>query len=183
MATIGILSLQGGFAAHQRILSALGHDTLLIKTPEQLLDIEGLVLPGGESSTQLKLIHHAKLFAPLIDYCQSERPVFGTCAGLILLARDVRSPQQESLGQLDVVVERNAWGRQRQSFEARSEKMRWPMLFIRAPKIVSTGEHVEWVDTYQHEPVIVRQGNIFGATFHPELTDDMSIHQMIFGCG
>jgi 5'-phosphate synthase pdxT subunit len=175
--TIGVLALQGDFDAHRRRLQELGAEVVLVKKPDQLDRIDGLVIPGGESSTLLKLLGEAgieklKLFVRL-------KPSFGTCAGAILLAADVTNPPQASLGALDIEVRRNAYGRQvdssiRQgSFRGQTVEM----VFIRAPKIARVGTGVEVVATEGDDPVLVRQGNAVAATFHPELSEDRRIHQ------
>jgi 5'-phosphate synthase pdxT subunit len=141
--------------------------------------IDGLVLPGGESTAQLKLLGDAGLMEPLSAFAASH-PVLATCAGLILIARTVRDPAQRSFGWLPVSVRRNGWGRQLDSFSARSDEAGFPLVFIRAPRIDDVGS-AEVVARYRGEPVLVRAGSIFGATFHPELTGDPAIHRLVFG--
>lgn len=181
MSRIGVLALQGGFSAHLRALTELGHVAVEVRDAAELASCDGLVLPGGESTTQLKLLSRHGLEAALDGFVRDGRPIFCTCAGLILAAREVRSPVQRSFGWIDVAVERNAWGRQVSSFEARSDDGKLPLLFIRAPRIVAVGEKAQVLATLDGEPVLVRQANVTGATFHPELTTDRSTHQEIFG--
>jgi len=178
---IGILALQGGYAAHASALKELGHCPLEIRIPNQLKNIDGFVFPGGESSTQLKLIHRFKLESALQKFIQSGKPVLATCAGLILCAKKVSNPSQKSFGWLDIAIERNAWGSQLDSFEALSDQNHLPLCFIRAPRITQVGPKVEVLATYKSETILVKQANVVGATFHPELTSDRSIHQSVFG--
>ena len=173
MARVGVLALQGAYAAHGTVLRAGGHDVDEVREATQLADLDGLILPGGESTTMLKLINWGGLGPALEDFVASGRLVLGTCAGLILASREVRAPTQESLGWLDVVVERNAYGRQLDSFEAHSDAGT-PLIFIRAPRIVEVGPAVEVLETIAGEAVLVRQGQVYGACFHPELSSDPS---------
>ena len=174
---IGVLALQGDFDAHRRRLEDLGAKVVLVRKPEQLDEIDGLVIPGGESSTLLKLLGDAG-FEKLRRFVQT-KPSFGTCAGAILLAAEVVSPAQESLGALDITVRRNAYGRQVDSSirEGKFLQQNTEMVFIRAPKIERVGEGVEVIATEGNDPVLVRHGKTMAATFHPELSDDKSIHQ------
>ncbi|MGH7278654.1 MAG: pyridoxal 5'-phosphate synthase glutaminase subunit PdxT [Candidatus Rokuibacteriota bacterium] len=180
---IGVLALQGDFARHRAALEKCGAETVEVRKPEQLDDADGLVIPGGESTTLLKLMEAWGFVAALEKLHASERPIFGTCAGLILLARDVEGPRQFSLGFIDVGVERNAYGRQRESFETpgtaclASRPTPLQMVFIRAPRIRRTGPGVETLAAHRGEPVMVRQGSVLAATFHPELTDDPAVHR------
>jgi len=178
---VGVLALQGGYAAHIRVLETLGHTTQEVRTAEHLGQIEGLVFPGGESTTHLKLIERFQLEPALHQFVQSDNPVLATCAGLILCSRTVQNPSQMSFGWLDITVHRNGWGRQLDSFEGFDDNKELPLCFIRAPRIQSTGAQVKVLATLNDEPVLVQQGNIYGATFHPELTEDLSIHRMVFG--
>jgi 5'-phosphate synthase pdxT subunit len=181
---IGVLALQGDFDAHRLRLEQLGAEVVLVKKPEQLDDIDGLVIPGGESGTFLKLLGDAG-FEKLKQFVHA-KPTFGTCAGAILLATEVENPQQKGLGALNIRVRRNAYGRQIDSSirEGRlvSESGESPleMVFIRAPKIVHVGEGVEVLamEGADKAPVAVRQGRAMAATFHPELSDDPRIHQI-----
>jgi 5'-phosphate synthase pdxT subunit len=171
MSQIGILALQGAFAAHATALQRRGHDVRLVTEPAHLAGLDGLVLPGGESTVQLSLLEAFALEEPLRAFARSGKPVLATCAGLIVLARHVRQPKQRSLALLDVTVARNAWGRQVDSFEATADDTGTPLVFIRAPRIVEVGPGVAVVERLRGEPVAVRQGNVVGATFHPELAD------------
>jgi pyridoxal 5'-phosphate synthase pdxT subunit len=174
---IGVLALQGDFDAHRRRLEELGAEVVLVKKPDQLNDIDGLVIPGGESGTFLKLLGDDGL-AKLKDFVLA-KPVFGTCAGCILLAREVENPKQAGLGALDITVRRNAYGRQIDSSirEGRFLDHSIEMVFIRAPKIERVGPGVEVIATEGSDPVLVRKGRTLAATFHPELSDDHRIHQ------
>ncbi len=182
MARLGVLALQGGYEAHAKVLRALGHEVIEVRTAEALSQIAGLVLPGGESTTHLILLERFGLWLALEAFVREERPVLATCCGLILAAREVVAPAQRSFGFLDVRVSRNAWGRQVDSFEAVADgEGRLPLLFIRAPRIASVGPRAEVLETLNGEPVLVRQGRVFGATFHPELSGDLSVHIRVFG--
>jgi len=174
---IGVLALQGDFDAHRRRLEQLGAEVVLIKKPEQLTDIDGLVIPGGESGTFLKLLG-AEGFAKLSDFVRV-KPTFGTCAGCILLAANVENPKQLGLGALDITVRRNAYGRQIDSSIREGQFLNQPveMVFIRAPKIERIGQGVEIIATESDDPVLVRQGHTLAATFHPELSADPRIHK------
>ena len=186
---IGVLALQGGCASHGAALEDLGHQVVEVRDAGQLEAVDGLILPGGESTTHLKLIGRFGLAGPLNSFVESGRPVLATCAGLILSARNVTSPAQDSFGWLDVSVARNGWGRQVHSFEGAADlestsetfgPLPLPLLFIRAPRLVEIGSEVDVIARYDGEPIMVRQGNVFGASFHPELTTDRRIHQHIF---
>jgi 5'-phosphate synthase pdxT subunit len=179
---IGVLALQGDFDAHRRRLEALGAEVVLVKKPEQLDDIDGLVIPGGESGTFLKLLGEAG-FEKLKQFVRT-KPSFGTCAGAILLASEVENPKQAGLGAIDIAIRRNAYGRQVDSSirkgtlvneESGSSPME--MVFIRAPKIERVGSEVSVIATEGDDPVAVRQGKVMAATFHPELSDDPRVHQ------
>jgi pyridoxal 5'-phosphate synthase pdxT subunit len=174
---IGVLALQGDFDAHRRRLEELGAAVVLVKKPEQLDDIAGLVIPGGESSTFLKLLGEEG-FAKLRDFVRV-KPTFGTCAGAILLASEVENPKQTGLGALDITIRRNAYGRQVDSSIREGQFLNDPieMVFIRAPKIERVGKGVEVVATEGNDAVMVRKGKTIAATFHPELSDDSRIHQ------
>jgi pyridoxal 5'-phosphate synthase pdxT subunit len=189
--TIGVLALQGDFDAHRRRLEELGAEVVLVKKPEQLEHIDGLVIPGGESGTFLKLLGDAG-FAKLKQFVQA-KPTFGTCAGAILLATEVENPPQAGLGALNIRIRRNAYGRQIDSSiregkllngahaadDGRETARESPleMVFIRAPKIMHVGEGVEILATESNDPVVVRQGSAMAATFHPELSADTRIHR------
>ena len=174
---IGVLALQGDFDAHRRRLEELGAKVVLVKKPEQLNEIDGLVIPGGESGTFLKLLGEDGL-ATLKDFVRA-KPSFGTCAGCILLATDVENPKQASLGALDITVRRNAYGRQIDSSIREGRFLNDPieMVFIRAPKIERVGPGVEVIATEGKDPVLVRKGKTLAATFHPELSEDRRTHQ------
>ena len=189
MARIGILALQGGYAAHARCLEA-SHEVQLVKNVNDLTDCHGLVLPGGESTTQSKLIQRAGFSVPLADFAASGKPILATCAGLILAANRVLGAEFEPFGWLDVVVERNAWGRQIDSFEATVDEgafednvghPRLRTMFIRAPRIVSVGTLATVVMRYRGEPIGVKQGQVVGITCHPELVGERRVHDYCFG--
>lgn len=189
--TIGVLALQGDFDAHRRRLEELGAEVVLVKKPEHLDQIDGLIIPGGESGTFLKLLGE-KGFAKLKDFVHA-KPTFGTCAGAILLAAEVENPAQEGLGALNIRIRRNAYGRQIDSsiregrflphlasgdpHEGALRDSPLEMVFIRAPKIVHVGDGVEVLATESNDPVAVRQGRAMAATFHPELSDDPRVHR------
>jgi pyridoxal 5'-phosphate synthase pdxT subunit len=179
--TIGVLALQGDYEAHQAVLDELEAKTVLVRKPEQLAGLDGLVIPGGESSTFLKFLEREGFLSKLRDFV-STKPTFGTCAGAILLARDVENPSQESLRVLDIAIRRNAYGRQVDSTIIESETKLGveplEMVFIRAPRITRTGADVEVLACRDNDPVLVRQKNILAATFHPELSQDRRVHQM-----
>jgi 5'-phosphate synthase pdxT subunit len=179
---IGVLALQGDFDAHRRRLEELGAEVVLVKKPEQLDEIDGLVIPGGESGTFLKLLGEAG-FEKLKQFTLT-KPTFGTCAGAILLASEVDNPKQAGLGALDIGIRRNAYGRQLESSirEGRfvQDKLGTSpieMVFIRAPKIERVGPGVEVIATEGEDPVAVRQGKAMAATFHPELSEDTRVHR------
>ena len=177
---IGILAIQGDFDAHRKRLDELGAETVLVKTAADLEGLDGLVLPGGESTTHLKLLEEEGLLAPLVERARAGMPIFGTCAGAILLAREVKNPAQESLALVDMTVVRNAYGRQLESCvtsepSALSDRP-LEMVFIRAPMIERAGEGVEVLARRDGNPVLVRQGRILAATFHPELSGDPAVH-------
>ena len=175
--TIGVLALQGDFDAHRRRLQELGAEVLLVKKPEQLDEIDGLVIPGGESGTFLKLLGEAG-FEKLKQFACA-KPTFGTCAGAILLASEVDNPKQAGLGVLDIGIRRNAYGRQLDSSIRHGYLGDSPieMVFIRAPRIERVGPGVEVIATEGKDPVAVRQGKAMAATFHPELSADTRVHR------
>jgi len=176
--TIGVLALQGGFEAHAKALEAAGLPARLVRTAAELEDLDGLVLPGGESPAQLRLIARGKLEPALRAFAATGRPILGTCAGLILMARAV-TPKQHSLGWLDVAVDRNAYGTQLDSFEAEDDEGARRLVFIRAPAITEVGAGVEILARFRGVPVLVRQGHAWGAAYHPEL-DGPALHRAIF---
>ena len=181
---LGVLALQGDHAAHAKALARAAEssgcevEVVLVRRPEQLAGLAGIALPGGESTTMLKLLGFEGLDEALVAFARAGGVVFGTCAGAILLAREVRNPEQASLGLLDAVVERNGYGRQIDSFVAPLETVAElgpePLegVFIRAPRFLELGAGVEVLASCQGEPVLVREGSILAASFHPELTDD-----------
>jgi len=178
---IGVLALQGDFEAHERALERAGADAVEVRTAGDLEKIDGLVIPGGESSTMLKLLEEEQLLAPIADFGR-EHPIFGTCAGAILLASEVSHPAQASLGLMDISVERNAYGRQLDSRIAHLNpdgiEGDLEAVFIRAPIIRRVGDGAKVLATYQGDPVLVEQGRHLVATFHPELTSDPRVHRM-----
>ena len=177
---IGVLAIQGDYAAHAEALAEAGAIPVEVRKREELHGLNGLILPGGESTTMLKFLERRQLFDELKQFCTTY-PVFGTCAGAILLAREVRNPSQTSLGVLDAVVERNAYGRQIDSSILFSETAfggeKLETVFIRAPRILEVGAGVEVLASRDGKPTLVRQGNLMAATFHPELTKDRRVHK------
>ena len=176
---IGVLAIQGNFASHAQALAEAGAQAVEVRKPEELAGLDGLVLPGGESTTMLKFLDRLGFFEALKKY-SATKPIFGTCAGAILLAREVLNPAQRSLGVLDATVERNAYGRQIDS-SILTEQTSLPggpleMVFIRAPRIVAVGPEVKVLAQRDGFPVLVRQGTVLAATFHPELSTDRRVH-------
>jgi 5'-phosphate synthase pdxT subunit len=178
---IGILAIQGDFAAHAAMLQSLGAETLEVRTVADLEKCDGLILPGGESTTQLQFLEEEGLFEAIKKFSANNQPIFGTCAGAILLASHVKNPPQDSLGLLDMTVLRNAYGRQLSSdvffgtTKLKSEPLE--MVFIRGPIIDSVGSGVEVLAEYAGKPALVQKNNLLAATFHPELTDDPTVHK------
>ncbi|HYW45711.1 MAG TPA: pyridoxal 5'-phosphate synthase glutaminase subunit PdxT [Bryobacteraceae bacterium] len=187
MKKVGVLSLQGDFAAHGAALERAGAEPVYVREPAQFRDIEGLIIPGGESTTMLKLLRYEGLFDALAEF-GSRKPVFGTCAGAILMASQVSSPEQESLNLMDIGVERNAYGRQIDSrvteidpepeFQQRTAPGKLEAVFIRAPIIRRVGGQAKVLARYAGDPVLVEQGRHMVATFHPELTSDVRVHEL-----
>jgi pyridoxal 5'-phosphate synthase pdxT subunit len=187
MKKVGVLALQGDFAAHGAALERAGAQPVFVRDRSQFADLDGLVIPGGESTTMLKLLHYDRLFDSLVEFGR-RKPVFGTCAGAILLASDVSNPAQESLGLMDLSVERNAYGRQIDSrvaeldpepdFAKRTAPGKLEAVFIRAPIIRRTGNGAKVLARYAGDPVLVEQGPHMVATFHPELTADLRVHEL-----
>ena len=178
---IGVLALQGAFEVHARRLAELGAITSLIRRPDQLAALDALVIPGGESTTFLKHLERERFYDTLDTFVHT-KPIFGTCAGCILLAKDVTNPTQRSFGVLDIAVERNAYGRQNDSaiLTADTALRGGPleMIFIRAPRITRIGPEVATLATRDGNPTLIRQGRLLAATFHPELTADKRVHQL-----
>jgi 5'-phosphate synthase pdxT subunit len=178
--TIGVLAIQGDYEAHGRVLEELGATVIYVRKPEQLDTVDALVIPGGESTTFLKFLEQRNFFSKLADFVKA-KPALGTCAGAILLAKEVEGPHQASLGALDICVRRNAYGRQLESSIRQAETKLgggpMEMVFIRAPKIERVGKDVEVLASEDGDPVLVRQGKIMAATFHPELSSDSRVHQ------
>ncbi|MBI1749683.1 MAG: pyridoxal 5'-phosphate synthase glutaminase subunit PdxT [Acidobacteria bacterium] len=178
---IGILAVQGDFDAHAAVIARLGAEPVLVRVPADLAGVEGIILPGGESTTQLHFLKEEGLKDALEKFAARGGAFFGTCAGAILLAREVRNPAQESLGFADLVVARNAYGRQLSSHvrfgpcKLKAEPLE--MVFIRAPIIEQQGSGVEVLAEAEGHPVLVRQGRVLVATFHPELTGDTTVHE------
>lgn len=182
MARVGVLALQGDVREHSRVLGSLGVESVAIRAPEDLDEIDGLIIPGGESTTIGKLAERFGLLEPLRDRIRAGLPTFGTCAGMIFLASSVTEGTQPMLGTLDVVIQRNAFGRQNDSFEAdlvvTGLDEPFHAVFIRAPWVEKVGEGVEILARVDDHPVMVRQGHILAGSFHPELTDDDRIHRL-----
>jgi 5'-phosphate synthase pdxT subunit len=178
---IGVLALQGDFGAHQKALERAGAEAVEVRSADGLRDVDGLIIPGGESTTMMKLLEQEGLIEPLAEFAQ-RRPIFGTCAGAIVLASDVTNPAQRSLGLMDISVERNGYGRQLDSRIARLQPEGFDhdleAVFIRAPIIRRTGSGAKVLAIYQGDPVLVEQGRHLAATFHPELTPDPRVHLM-----
>jgi pyridoxal 5'-phosphate synthase pdxT subunit len=179
---VGVLALQGDFAAHAALLRGLGREAQPVRRVRDLDAIEALVIPGGESTTLLNLMGNEPWFDSLRAFHGRGGFLFGTCAGAILLAREVRGPVQPSLGLLDATIDRNAYGRQADSFEADLDLpgsgTRARAAFIRAPRFDALGPNVEVLARYEGAPVLVREGRVWAATFHPEITGDPSVHRL-----
>jgi pyridoxal 5'-phosphate synthase pdxT subunit len=182
---VGIVAIQGDYEAHGRTLERLGVEHRFVRRPDELLGLAGVILPGGESSTHLKVMTEEGLFDALKQFAANGGAFFGTCAGAILLAREVHGPAQKSLGLLDISILRNGYGRQLASdvhmgpTKLRKEPLE--MVFIRAPIIESTGEGIEVLAEDAGHPVLVQQGRVLAATFHPELTNDTTVHEHFLG--
>lgn len=183
MTRVGVLALQGDVREHRQALQTLGAETVPVKRPEQLHSIDALVLPGGESTTIGKMAVRFGLIEPIRNVVESGMPVYGSCAGMILLASSVTEGDQPLVGSLDVVVKRNAFGRQNESFEQDLEITGlddpFHAVFIRAPWIEKVGSDVEILASIDDHPVMVRQANLLATSFHPELTDDGRVHRMM----
>ena len=178
---VGILAVQGDFEAHRRVVDVLGAQTMEVRRPEDLEGLDAVVLPGGESTTQMKILQEEGLYDALRGFAKRGGAMFGTCAGAILLAREVKNPPQASLGLMDITVVRNGYGRQvRSEVRCGSSGLKeapLEMVFIRAPIIERVGRDVDVLAEEGGRPVLVRQGNLLAATFHPELTSDRAVHQ------
>ena len=178
---VGVLALQGAFAAHSDCLTSIGVQSIEVRTPEQLHSVDALLMPGGESSTMSQLLESSGLFDPISARIAAGMPVFGTCAGMILLASEILDGRsdQRSFSAIDISVRRNAFGRQVDSFEGaiNSSIGDFHGVFIRAPRIERVGDEVEVLGSIHNEPVLVRQGNVLAASFHPELSNDARLHE------
>jgi len=178
---IGVLGLQGAVQEHVRSIEACGAEAVVVKKPDQLAELDGLILPGGESTTMRRLMDKYGFMEPLKQFAALGKPMFGTCAGLILLAKRIVGYDEPHLGLMDITVERNSFGRQRESFEAELSIAGiaddFIGVFIRAPHIVEVGEDVEILAKYEDRIVAARQGQFLGCSFHPELTDDHRMTQ------
>jgi 5'-phosphate synthase pdxT subunit len=178
---IGVLAIQGNYSSHAQALAEAGAEPIEVRKPGELASLEGLVLPGGESTTMLLFLEKHSFFEQLQEFCGA-KPVFGTCAGVILLAREVLNPVQRSMGVLNVTVERNAYGRQIDSVIITAETALaggpLEMVFIRSPRISQTGPGVEVLARRDGFPALVRERNILAATFHPELSRDRRVHRL-----
>jgi 5'-phosphate synthase pdxT subunit len=176
MIKVGVLALQGAVREHIQSLEACGVEAVAIKHKEELKDVDGLILPGGESTTMRRLIDKYDFMDSLKEFTREGKPMFGTCAGLILLAKNIVGYSEPHLGVMDVTVERNSFGRQVDSFEAdlavKDVAGDFPAVFIRAPHIVEAGENVEILSKHDGRIVLAREGQFLGCSFHPELTDD-----------
>ena len=178
---VGVLALQGAFAAHSDCLTSIGVQSIEVRNPEQLSSVDALLMPGGESSTMSQLLESSGLFDPIATCIADGMPVFGTCAGMILLASEILDGRsdQRNFSAIDISVRRNAFGRQVDSFEAtiNSSVGDFHGVFIRAPRIERVGDQVEVLGSINDEPVLVRQGNVLAASFHPELSNDARLHE------
>lgn len=187
MKKVGILALQGDFAAHAQAIQNLGALPYLVRQKEALADVEGLIIPGGESTTLLKILHYEEGFQEALLQFGQKKPIFGTCAGAILMAREVCNPKQYSFNWIDIKIERNAYGRQIDSkitqltleldFKQETGVEALETVFIRAPRMLEVGDKVKVLAHYEGYPVLVEQGLHMAATFHPELTSNLCIHQ------
>jgi 5'-phosphate synthase pdxT subunit len=194
MKKVGVLALQGDFAAHEAALARAGAEPVEVREAEQFRSIDGLIIPGGESTTMLKLLRYEGLLEPLTEFGR-RKPIFGTCAGAILLAKEVSNPVQESLGLMDLSIERNAYGRQVDSRVAQIDPTpdlaaelaaerapdKLEGVFIRAPIIRRAGPGVRVLAIYAGDPVLVEEGRHLAATYHPELTSDARVHRLFVG--
>lgn len=183
---IGVLAMQGAFIEHQRMLEKLGVEAVQVRTAQQLKEIDGLIIPGGESTTIGKLIVEFGLDSIILERAKEGMPIFGTCAGMIILAKDIQDSTQFRLGLMDIVVSRNAFGRQVDSFETDiacdiiGEKP-YPAVFIRAPYVIKVQPEVDILATFDDKIIFVRHGNFLASAFHPELTEDTRVHEYFVG--
>ena len=178
---VGVLALQGAFAAHSDCLRSIGVESVEVRNPQELSNVDALLMPGGESSTMSQLLESSGLFDPIATRVAEGMPIFGTCAGMILLASEILDGRsdQRSFSAIDISVRRNAFGRQVDSFEATisTDVGDFQGVFIRAPRIERVGADVQVLGSIGDEPVLVRQGNVLAASFHPELSGDARLHQ------
>jgi len=178
---VGVLALQGAFREHEKSLKSCGVETCQVRLAENLKDIDALVIPGGESTTMIRLLVEYNLLDEVKKYAGQGMPIFGTCAGMVLLSKKIENSHQLTLGLMDTVVKRNAFGRQVDSFEADLDikifEKPYRAVFIRAPYISSVGQDVEVIAEYQEKIVMVRQNNLLAVAFHPELTSDKRVHE------
>jgi len=179
---LGVLALQGAVREHLKMIESLGHHGLIIKKPEELSDVDGLILPGGESTTMGKLLNKYNFLPALNKFHQQKKPIFGTCAGLILLAKEINNSESVHLAFMDIKVERNAFGRQRESFEADLDILgfssKFRAVFIRAPYIMEVGKGVDILSKFADKIVLAKEGHLLASAFHPELTEDTRVHQI-----
>ncbi|MEC2132803.1 pyridoxal 5'-phosphate synthase glutaminase subunit PdxT [Brevibacillus centrosporus] len=178
---IGVLALQGAVAEHVRMLEEAGATAVAVKKVEELDDLDGLIIPGGESTTISKLMHKYGFMEAVREFGKARKPIFGTCAGAILLAKRISGQEDSHLGLMDILVERNAFGRQKESFEVTMPvagvAADYPAVFIRAPYIREVGENGEVLAKYEEKIVVARDGHYLAAAFHPELTEDNRLHR------
>lgn len=180
---VGVLALQGAFDAHLGMLQRIGVDSCSVRCPDDLVGVDAVVVPGGESTTMSMLASSSGLLEPLRRFAANGVPIFGTCAGMIMLASDIEDGRDDqiALGAIDITVQRNGYGRQLQSFETDidvPDGRSFHAIFIRAPRVTRVGEGVEVLALHRGDPVLLRQGSVLVASFHPELTDDPAIHEM-----
>ncbi|MEN3042957.1 MAG: pyridoxal 5'-phosphate synthase glutaminase subunit PdxT [Fervidobacterium sp.] len=178
---IGVSGIQGDFREHKWVIEKLGYQTHIVRTPEDLEKIDALIIPGGESTTMIRIMKRVGLFDVLKQKITNGFPVYGTCAGLIVLAKEIENYPQESLGVIDIKVMRNAYGRQVDSFDdfiqIKGFDKPFKAIFIRAPRVDEHGPEVEVLATYNNHPVMLRQKNVLVTSFHPELTNDTRVHE------
>ncbi len=178
---IGVSGIQGDFREHKWMIEKLGHESYVVRTPDDLDKVDGLIIPGGESTTMIRIMKRIGLFEKLKEKILNGLPVYGTCAGLIVLAKEIENYPQESLGVIDIKVMRNAYGRQVESFDEMVEikgfDKPFKAIFIRAPRVDAWGPEVEILSTLDNHPIMLRQKNVLVTSFHPELTDDARVHE------